>query len=269
MMSGFCSQLMPTVLLEALFGFSPEERRLFVEMNHCLRLTARLKPGDPYPDHYVDTFNRAETMIRSIIAARREHPTGDVISELIATVDEGDMLTSNELFELIFVFGAGALESTASSLGGALLTLGQHPAQFAELKANPALIPAALEECLRYHGPGFLLFTRYALVDTEVAGTHLPAGIPVYVSHQAAAYDPQQFPEPLKFDIRRNPANVPVFGGGRHFCAGSRLARTVLRIALTRLVARFPGLRLADPQFAPTYVGALSETQLESLPMLL
>jgi cytochrome P450 len=77
-----------------------------------------------------------------------------------------------------------------------------------------------------------------------------------------------QYPDPLTFDIRRNPANVPVFGGGRHFCVGNRLARTVLRIALTRLITRFPNLRLADPDFKPTYVGTLSETQIERLPML-
>jgi cytochrome P450 len=268
-MGGFCAQLMPRVLLDALFGFSPDERRIFVEMNHCLRLTARLKPGEPFPVQYVETFNRAEAMIKSVIADRRNNPTRDVVSELIASVDEGDVLTNTELFELIFVFGAGSIESTASSLGAALLTLGQHPDQFDEIKADHTLIPGAIEECLRYHGPGFLLFTRYALVDTDVGGTFFPAGIPVYVCHQAAAYDPLQFPEPLKFDIHRNPSNVPVFGGGRHFCVGNRLARTVLRIALTKLIARFPNLRLADPDFEPTYVGALSETQLQRLPMMM
>ena len=179
------------------------------------------------------------------------------------------MLSDVELFELIFIFGAGAIESTASSFAAALMMLGRHPDQFAEVKADTSLIPQAIDECMRLHGPGFLLFTRYAQIDTELGGTFLPAGMPVYVSHQAAALDPEQFPDPLKFDIHRKPANVPVFGGGVHFCVGNRLAKAVMRIALTELVVRFPGLRLKDPQFQPNYVGSLSETQIEYLPMLL
>lgn len=266
-MSDFCARLMPEVMLEGMFGFSPQERAIFVAMNHCLRLTKRLKPNEAYPAEYVEAFDLAETTINAIIADRRTSPRDDLVSELIGISDEGDMLTDVELFELIFVFGAGAIESTASSFAAALMMLGRHPDQFDEVKADMALIPAALEECMRIHGPGFLLFTRYALVDTQIGGTFMPAGIPVYVSHQAAALDPVQFPDPLRFDIHRNPSNVTVFGGGVHFCVGNRLAKAVMRIALTELVTRFPRLRLADPDFLPNYVGSLSETQIERLPM--
>lgn len=268
-MGDFCAQLMPQVLLEGMFGFSPEQRAIFVRMNHCLRLTKRIRPGDPYPAEYVEAFDRAEETINAIIADRRAAPRDDLVSRLIAISDEGDVLTDVELFELIFVFGAGSIESTASSFCAALMMLGRHPDQFDQVKTDHALIPAALDECLRIHGPGFLLFTRYAQVDTEVGGTFFPAGIPVYVSHQAAAFDPVQFPDPLRFDIHRDQAGQTVFGGGVHFCVGNRLARAVMRIALEQLVTRFPGLRLADPAFTPNYVGSLSETQIERLPMLL
>lgn len=268
-MGDLCAQLMPDVMLEGMFGFSAEERRIFVKMNHCLRLTKKLKPDEPYPVEYVEAFDQAEATINAIIADRRASPRDDLVSELIATSDDGDMLTDVELFELIFVFGAGAIESTASSFAAALMMLGKHPDQFAEVKADPALIPSAIDECMRIHGPGFLLFTRYAQVDTEVGGTAMPAGMPVYVCHQAAAFDPVQYPDPLRFDIHRHPSNIPVFGGGVHFCVGNRLAKTVMRIALTQLTQRFPGLRLVDPDFRPNYVGSLSETQIEKLPMLL
>jgi cytochrome P450 len=268
-MGDLCAQLMPDVMLEGMFGFSPEERRIFVKMNHCLRLTKKLKPDEPYPAEYVEAFDQAEETINAIIADRRASPRNDLVSELIATSDDGDMLTDVELFELIFVFGAGAIESTASSFAAALMMLGRNPDQFDEVKADTSLIPAAIDECMRIHGPGFLLFTRYAQVDTEVGGTVMPAGMPVYVCHQAAAFDPMQYPDPLRFDIHRNPVNIPVFGGGVHFCVGNRLAKTVMRIALTELVERFPGLRLADPDFQPNYVGSLSETQIEKLPMRL
>ena len=91
--------------------------------------------------------------------------------------------------------------------------------------------------------------------------------MPIYVCNQAASYDPEQFPDPLSFDIGRNPERVPVFGGGVHFCLGNRLAVMVMTRALTALFARYPAIDLAQPDFQPVYDGALSETQLVALPM--
>jgi cytochrome P450 len=266
-MADFAAKLMPYIMLEGIFRFTPEQRRIFVKMNHCLRLTTRLKPGEPFPQEYTDSFAAAQQTIDAIVAERRANPGDDLISELILETFEGDRLNDRELFELIFVFGAGAIESTAASMGAALLTLCRHPDQFDELKRDPTLIPAALEECMRYHGPGFMMFTRYAQKDTELGGTPVPEGMPVYICHGAAGLDPVQYPDPLRFDIHRNPPAIPTFGGGIHFCVGNRLARAVLRAALTRLLDRFPHVRLADPAFRPHYVGAVSETQLGDLPM--
>lgn len=263
------SLLMPLVMLEGMFGFTVDERADFVSMNQKLKLTAKLNPGDPFPEDYTRAFETAEATIHAIVAKRRQAPGDDIISRLVMANEDGETLSDAELFELIFVFGAGAIESTASSFGAALLTLCQHPDQFRTVKDDLSLVPQALEECLRYHGPGFLLFTRYALVDTELGGTPMPAGMPIYVCHQAAAYDPEQFPDPLRFDIRRNPDNVPVFGDGVHFCLGNRLARSVMQTALSELLRQYPDVRLADPDYKPVYDGALSETQLVSLPMLL
>jgi len=266
-MNDFASWLMPLVMLEGMFGFTPQERADFVTMNQCLRLTSKLSPDDPFPQEYIGAFAAAEASIEGIVAKRRAAPGDDIISKLVLANEDGDKLSDRELFEMIFVFGAGAIESTAATTGGALLSLAQHPDQFAKVKADPSLIPAALNECMRYHGPGFLLFTRYAMIDTELGGTPLPAGMPIYVCNQAASYDPVQFPDPLTFDIHRNPEKVPVFGGGVHFCLGNRLALMVMIQALTKLFTRFPDVDLADPDFKPVYDGALSETQLTGLPM--
>lgn len=268
-MRDFTGWLMPLVMLEGMFGFTPDERIDFVNMNHALRLTAKLKHGEAFPADYLKAFEKAESTIQAIIAKRRKAPGDDIISRLVQASEDGDSFSDAEVFEMIFVLGAGAIESTASSTGAALLTLCQHPDQFQRVKDDLSLIPAALEECLRYHGPGFMLFTRYASVDTELGGTPMPAGIPIYVCHQAAAFDPNQYPDPLRFDIDRNPKNVPVFGGGVHFCLGNRFARKVMITALTEILSRYPGLRLQDPNFHPVYDGATSETQLTELPMLL
>jgi cytochrome P450 len=268
-MEDFATQLMPAALLGCVFQFSPEQQKAFIEMNQSLKLTAKLKPGEPFPDAYIEKFKRAEAAIQDIIATRRAHPGGDLISQMILTVDAGDSLTDQELFDLVFTFGAGALDSTASSMGGALYTLLSHPGQLREVAADLTLVPEALEECLRYHHPGFLLFTRYALVDTELNGVPLLAGMPIYVCNQAAALDPDVYPDPLRFDIRRNPANIPVFGGGIHFCVGNRLAKMVLLTALTEFLRAFPEVAFADPAFHPVYDGATSETQIVAMPIRL
>jgi cytochrome P450 len=268
-MESFAAHLMPRALLACVFHFTPAQQDIFVAMNDALKLTTRLRPGEEFPAAYVEIFNKAEVVINEIIAERRANPGDDLISKLILVVDEGDSLTSEELFELVFVFGAGALDSTASTMGGALYSLVSHPEQLQDLKHNLDLIPTALEECFRYHGTGFLLFTRYALKDTELNGVPLLAGMPVYVCHHAASMDPDVYPDPLRFDIRRNPANVTLFGGGVHHCVGHRLAKMVLASALEQMLRAFPDLRLADERFHPVYQGATSETLLTELPLRL
>ncbi len=268
-MAAFATQLMPAVLLQDLFNLSPEHAQIFVDMNRALKLTARMRPGEAFPPEYLERFNRAEAAINTILAERLANPGDDLISKLALTVDGGDQLTREDLFDLVFTFTVGALDSTATATGGVLYSLLSHPDQLEELKQDLSLLPTAIEEGYRYHGAGFLLFTRYALQDTELNGVPFLEGMPVYVCHQAASYDPDVYPDPLRFDIRRNPANVMMFGGGIHHCVGHRLARTVIETALGQLFRAFPGVQLADPAFKPRLDGANSETQLTTLPLRL
>src|SRR3546814_10585599 len=148
----------------------------------------------------------------------------------------------------MFTLLAAALQSTASALGGILLTMCRHPDQFALVKAEPALVPSAVEECLRVHGSGYLSFPRFALRDTELGGTFIPAGVPILMCLGAANYDPDVYPDPLRFDVRRDPKNVTAFGTkGAHVCLGSQLASSVMRISLRQIASRMPGIALANP----------------------
>jgi cytochrome P450 len=122
---------------------------------------------------------------------------------------------------------------------------------------DPSLIPEAIEECLR------LGTTR----DTEVGGTYIPKGMVVRPSPLAPNYDPDVFPDPLRFDIHRKPKRILSFGAGPHHCVGNILGRTTITIAITRLLARFPEARISDPDFTPVYGGAVGELRLQSLPM--
>ena len=179
----------------------------------------------------------------------------------------GDKLTDRELFDQIFTICGAALSATSRAAGGALYSLYSHPDQLAELIAEPDLVPEAVEECLRIASNGYFTFPRMATRDTEVGGTKILKGMVVRPSPQAANYDPDVFPDPLQFDIHRNPKRILAFGAGPHHCIGNILGRTAINIAVRRLLARFPNARLADPHFIPVYGGAVGELRLRHLPM--
>jgi cholest-4-en-3-one 26-monooxygenase len=103
--------------------------------------------------------------------------------------------------------------------------------------------------------------------DTEVGGIKILKGMVVRPSPQAANYDPAIFPDPLRFDIHRHPKRIMAFGAGPHHCIGNILGRTTITIAIRRMLARFPRARLADPNFVPSYGGAVGELRLQHLPM--
>jgi cytochrome P450 len=215
----------------------------------------------------VQAFEYAAQLVREIIAQRRAHPRPDFINDLITARDQGDKLTDRELFDQIFTICGAALSATSRAAGGALYTLYSHPDQLAELIGDPSLIPEAVEECLRIASNGYFTFPRMATRDTEVGGTKILKGMVVRPSPQAANYDPQVFPDPLRFDIHRRPKRIMAFGAGPHHCIGNILGRTAITIAIRRMLARFPRARLADPNFVPSYAGAVGELRLQRLPM--
>jgi cytochrome P450 len=176
-------------------------------------------------------------------------------------------MTEAELFGQINSICSAGLGTTAATLAGALLTLVRHPQQLEMLRENPELIDGAVEECLRFHGPGVNTFTRFAVKETTVAGHKIFKDMPVIASIQAADYDPMEFPDPLRFDITRNPRNIFAFGSGPHHCIGNRLARTILRKSLLAIVQNFPRLRLAESDFDPIYCGFPGELCMTRLPL--
>ena len=144
-----------------------------------------------------------------------------------------------------------------------------HDDQRELLIRDPGLIPDAIEECLRLGSNGYFTFPRIATRDTEVGGTRIFKGMVVRPSPLAPNYDPDVFPDPLRFDIHRKPKRILSFGAGPHHCIGNILGRTTITIAIQRLLARFPDARMTDPNFTPVYGGAVGELRLQSLPMMI
>ena len=266
-MRDYGAQLVVGALLTAMANLNERQKEIFLAFHEVLPRTTYTRPGEPFAPECVRAFDRAANLVHEIIAQRRSNPRADFINDLVTARDEGDRLTDRELFDQIFTICGAALSATSRSAGGALYTLYSHPEQLAELVRAPDLIPQAVEECLRIASNGYFTFPRVATCDTAVGGTKILKGMVVRPSPQAANYDPQVFPDPLRFDIHRHPRRIMAFGAGPHHCIGNILGRTTLAIAIRRLLARFPKARLAEADFTPSYGGAVGELRLERLPM--
>ncbi|GAA3671624.1 cytochrome P450 [Lentzea roselyniae] len=178
---------------------------------------------------------------------RREHQEDDLISALVVAQEEGDRLTADELVQLtVLLLGAG-YDSTAAHIANSVYTLLQFPGQAELLRSNPELMPAAVEELLRWIPAQEIsdILPRYALEDVELSGGTVQAGEPVLLAKHAANRDPRQYPDPDRFDVTRNAKGHLTFGHGPHHCIGAQLARMDLQVALTAILERFPALRLA------------------------
>jgi cytochrome P450 len=266
-MQDYGAHLVVGALLTAMANLDERQKNIFLAFHEVLPLTTYTKPGEPFAPECVRAFDRAAELVREIIAERRANPRPDFINDLITARDQGDKLTDRELFDQIFTICGAALSATSRAAGGALYTLYSHPDQLDELIREPSLISEAVEECLRIASNGYFTFPRVATGDTQVGGTKILKGMVVRPSPQAANYDPDVFPDPMRFDIHRNPKRILAFGAGPHHCIGNILGRTTITIAIRRMLARFPNARLADPNFVPSYGGAVGELRLKRLPM--
>ncbi|MET9955848.1 cytochrome P450 [Streptomyces sp. NPDC006339] len=180
----------------------------------------------------------------------RSHGTGkEFLAAVLADAVDDTTLDEQEavgLAVLIQIGGAHAVRNNSANMVYALLT---HPEHLARLRAEPDLLPQAVDELLRYipHRNAVGL-SRIAMEDVEVGGVTIPEGDPVYVSYLTANRDPSVFPNPEKLDFDRGYNPHVAFGHGPHYCPGSALARIESEILLDSLWTRFPDLRLAVPE---------------------
>jgi cytochrome P450 len=163
------------------------------------------------------------------------------------------------------LFGAG-FETTTNLLGNGMLALLRHPDQMERLRAQPELIPNAVEEMLRYDSPT-QLGNRVTDSPVEIAGTVIPEGSSVVALVGAAHRDPRRFPDPDRFDVGRGDAPVLSFSSGIHYCLGASLARMEAQIAFSTLLRRFPGLHCPGGADAVVFRPRLTLRGVESLPL--
>jgi cytochrome P450 len=267
-MHDFAGRLIFRFMLDELLKLTAAQQEAIFRFSMSLALIVNHQPGEPFPAEFLVALDGALQVIGEIMEDRRddfrEH---DFISNVMAYRDGAADISREEILNNIFGILGGALGTTSASTSAMMITLLKHRGQFEQVIADPSLIPQTVEESLRYQGPGFLSFARFALVDTEVGGTPVLRGMPVNLNQQAGNYDPTVFEDPLTFDIHRNPKNIITFGAGRHLCLGQRLARKMMAVTLERICARFPHIRLQDPDFEAVYEGMFGEIRQVSAPM--
>ncbi|WP_028922548.1 cytochrome P450 [Pseudonocardia acaciae] len=202
------------------------------------------------------------------LAARKAaEPGDDLVSTLVAARDAGNLSTP-ELISLGYILALNGVEMVRNMGATMAYVLLGHPDLLARLRADPALLPTAIEELLRYipnrNGVGL---PRIATEDLPIGDATVRAGEAVYVSYIAANRDPEVFDDPHRLDVDRDSNPHLAFGHGIHHCAGASLTRMELRVLLARLVARFPGLRLAcEPERVRWLRGVVNRGP-ESLPV--
>jgi cytochrome P450 len=220
-------------LMGHLFGIpAADHGRLRAWLNAALH-TAEKNPGGAPPPEFQLIFGYIAALVRE----RRAAPGDDLTSGLIAAEAAGRRLSDQEIMITIGTIIAAAIQSTNMQLGNILVALAQHPAQRAELRDSPSLIPNMIEEAVRWD-PALQGLLRTAREPAELAGVSVPAGASMFVSFASANRDETRFASPERFDIHRAIDQHLGFGWGPHICIGRPLARLGMRIAFEELLPR-------------------------------
>ncbi|HEV2782094.1 MAG TPA: cytochrome P450 [Actinophytocola sp.] len=232
---------LPVAVICELLGVPTTDRPKFRVWSDAMLSTTRLTA-----EEFEATREETRAYMAGLIAIRRAEPADDLMTALIEARDEHDRLSELELVDLCWGLLVAGHETTASQLPNFVYVLLRNPDKWAELQKDPDLIPAAVEELMRFVPLGVgSAFARYATEDVEVGGVLVRAGEPVLAAVSSANRDGEQFdaPDELRFDRGEN--QHVGFGHGAHHCLGAQLARVELQEALRVLLARLPGLHVA------------------------
>ncbi|HVW07551.1 MAG TPA: cytochrome P450 [Bryobacteraceae bacterium] len=194
---------------------------------------------------YRSTTAEMGIWIGEMIADRLRDPQPDLLTRLVEAEVDGQLLSSNEILGFIQLLIAGGQETTANLINNMMLALMENPGELELLRMDPARLPGAIEEALRFRSP-LQWVMRVPRRDVEMNGQTIPAGKLVLAVVGSANRDPKTFPDPDRFNIRREPSAHLAFGHGIHFCLGAALARLETRIAISDLLGRFRSFELGE-----------------------
>ena len=238
----------PIIVIAELLGVPPADRERFRRWSSAIvaptaditRTLRKLEKSRPVMEDFI-------AYLETICAARRAQPRDDLISSLLAVEAAGDRLSEEELFCMVLLLIVVGHETSVNLIGNGMLALLENPAAQEQLRDDPAILPLAVEELIRFANPVERAPMRFVAEPVTLHGRTLARGDSVSVALAAANRDPAQFSHPDRLDLTREPNRHLGFGMGIHYCLGAPLARLEGRIAFATLLRRLPGLRLAAP----------------------
>ncbi len=232
---------LPAKVIAELLGVPSEDWNIFerwARVDSSQQTAPPRDSGRSMQDEMADYFSR-------LLAERRRAPREDLISSLSTAEIDGERLSEGELVNFCTLLLAAGQETTKNLIANAIVCFTDHPAAMQRLVREPELMPAAIEEVLRYLPPVWFLF-RQTLTDVEIAGQQIPAHSRVLTWNASANRDERQFPDPNQFNIQREPNRHLAFGHGIHFCVGAPLARLEARIVLPMMLEQLPDLQRVE-----------------------
>ena len=233
---------LPIIVIAELLGIPAEDRDRFRTWSNTFVLPALTPELQEQFRVHTDEF---VAYLDALFAARRADPREDLLSALVQAEEAGDHLSENELYSMAVLLIVAGHETTVSLITNSVLALLTHPDALAGLRSDPALLPSAIEERLRFDSPVERAITRWAADDVELGGRTIARGDFVIAVIGSANRDPDRFPDVDTLDLRREDVKHVAFGRGSHFCLGAPLARLEAEVALRTLIERLPTVRLA------------------------
>jgi cytochrome P450 len=256
---------LPVIVICDMLGIPEDHRAPFLAGSN---VNGRILEPVPMSREELDQANRNSLMAGAyfdqLCELRRREPRDDLTTELVRAEEAGDKLSAEELQANIgLLFGAGH-ETTTNLIGNGLLALHRHRDQWERLKADPSLIPNAVEELLRYDS-SVQITGRVTNAEVEIGGVTLGATENVIALLGAANHDPAQYQDPDRLDVGRANVRPLSFGGGIHYCLGAQLARLEAELVFTALVERLPNIELPEKD-APAWRRSFTLRGLSKLP---
>lgn len=246
----------PAVIIAEMLGVPPSDRDMFKDWSDDIMvLVFGARDMEGRRERAQQGLIELRDYLSGMVKRFREEPEDNLITSLVKAQEGDDALTDHEIVSNCVLFLFGGHETTTNLIGNGTRALLRHPDQLERFRAEPDLLKSAIEEILRYDGPSKMQ-VRMAAADVEMRGETIREGDMVYLVQAAANHDPDEFADPERFDIARNPTGQIGFGFGIHFCLGASIARLEGSIAIDALVRAFDDLRAGpgDEHWHPTLI---------------
>ncbi|MFY0564637.1 cytochrome P450 [Archangium lansingense] len=240
---------LPLMVIAEMFGAPLEDQPRFKRWSDVIMALGYAVAGSEetarVQGEFASVSSEMRVYLRDLAEQRRAVPKDDLLTRLVEAEVDGARLTEEELLGFFQLLLSAGHETTTNLLNNALLCLVEHPEQLARLRAEPGLLPSAIEEVLRYRSPVQAMF-RVTRSEVSLHGQVIPAGKMVLAMIGSANRDPRKFHDAERFDITREPNPHIAFGHGIHFCIGAPLSRLEARVGLSVLLERVRGFALAS-----------------------